>query len=153
MLTVNEVLLATGIRYVAYPKWRFGGVFLTAANQLVGAYSDLGKFQRSDQNYFGWQKHHIVESQDLERLGLLHVVAPRDQQICVLIPERAHVRRINSVLRSQNPVGVQVTGAQLRRAYRDAYALMGDYCGGGEAQVRRELVAIVDAIFRKLGVR
>ena len=60
--------------------------------------------------------------------------------------------RINSILRRENPTRYQATGRELRRAYAEAYAVVGDYCGGGEANVRRELLAIVSAEFQKLGV-
>jgi hypothetical protein len=119
----------------------------------LGSYTDLKRGAATDRNYFGWQAHHIVESQYLERLGIDRQFPRREQQICVLIPERAHVGRTNSVLRSQNPTAVKVTASDLVRAYKDAYALIGDYCGGGEAKIREELIAIVSAIFRIAGLR
>jgi hypothetical protein len=152
MYTVKEVLLRAGVKHERYLKWPAGTLFLTHANQLVGTYSDLRRFQISDRNYFGWHAHHIVESQDLERLGINQHLPPREQQICVLLPERAHIGRVNSVLRVQNPINVSVTPSYLHRAYRDAYALIGNYCGGGEAQIKHELVAIVEAIFLTSGL-
>jgi len=41
----------------------------------------------------------------------------------------------------------------LLEAYRSAYDLIGDYCGGGEKLIRHELVEIVKAIFRKAGIK
>jgi hypothetical protein len=148
-----QALLATaGVRYEKFAGWPSGGVFLTAANQLLGTFSDLKRFQSVDRDYFGWHAHHIVEAQDLERLGVAHHFPAREQQLCVLLPERAHVGRINSVLRRQNPANIRVTANELRRAYADAYALVGDYCGGGQGAIRQELLALVNATFRAAGL-
>lgn len=59
--------------------------------------------------------------------------------------------RLNSPAR-QNPVSVQATATELRRAYVDAYSMIGHYYAGGEAGIRRELTAIVDAVFRVAGL-
>jgi len=152
MYTVTQVLSSAGVKFEKYPASLAGGVFLTKANQLIGTYADLKRFQRTNPPYAGWQVHHVVEAQDLERLGVKHLAPPYEQQICVLLPERAHTGRINSVLRNQNPVGVRVKASELLRAYRDAYSLIGDYCGGGEGPIRQELVAISCAVFRAVGV-
>jgi hypothetical protein len=37
-------------------------------------------------------------------------------------------------------------------AYKAAYDLVGDYCGGGEKKIRQELVSIVEASLRLYGV-
>ena len=153
MYTVTQILSSAGVKfgkYAASPA--AGGVFLTDGNQLIGTYADLKRFQRSSPPYLGWEVHHIVEAQDLERLGVRQLAPPYEQQICVLLPERAHTGRINSLLRNQNPIGVRVSPAELLRAYRDAYSLIGDYCGGGERPIRKELVAIASAVFRAVGV-
>jgi len=152
MYTVTQVLSSAGVKFGKYSKFPAGGVFLTQSNQLIGTYSDLRRFQRSEPAYLGWEVHHIVEAQDLERLRVKYPPPPYELQICVLLPERAHTGRINSVLRSQNPTSVRVTASDLLRAYRDAYSLMGDYCGGGERPIRAELLAIVSAVFRAVGV-
>jgi hypothetical protein len=153
MYTVEEILLMAGIKYEKYGKANFGGVFLTNANQLIGTYSDLKRFQQSDKNYLGWQAHHIVESQDLVNLGVDQLAPLRDRQICVLLPERAHIGRINSRLRTLNPMNVRASVNDLQRAYKDAYALIGDYCGGGEVKIGQELMAIVNVVFRKLALK
>jgi hypothetical protein len=149
---VTQILSLAGVTHEAYAAWPTGDVRLTAANQLIATFDGLKRFQASDRRYLGWQAHHIVESQDLDRLGVSARFPPRGQQICVLLPERAHVGRINSILRVQNPMGIQVKAMELRRAYGDAYALMGDYCGGGERSIRNELVSIVNAVFRFAGL-
>lgn len=154
---VTQVLTAAGIEYQPFVMKRAGapivqpfGVVVTAANQLFGSYADLKRFQRAGTagEYSGWHAHHIVEEQDLERLGVAHLVPVSEGQLCVLLPERAHVGRINSILRRQNPIGVQVTKAELSSAYHLAYSTMGDYCGGGEAAIRTELMAVVEATLR-----
>jgi hypothetical protein len=118
----------------------------------MGAYRDLKKFQSVDEHYFGWHAHHIVEYQDFERLGIGGPLPSRDEQLCVLLPERAHIGRINSVLNSQNPHGVLVTSKDLRAAYRAAYDLVGNYCGSSEEQIKRELLAVVGATFKMVGL-
>lgn len=150
MYTVTQLLSSAGVKYEVKPKGP-GRVFLTAANQLIGAYADLRRFQTSNPDYFGWDTHHIVEAQDLARLGVQYRFPAYEQQICVLIPKTAHAKRINSIFRNQNPTDMHVTASNLKSAYRDAYWLIGDYCGGGERQIRDELVDIVLAVFRSAG--
>jgi len=152
MYTVTQILSSAGVKFEKYQGNPSLGVFLTQGNQLIGTYADLKRYQRSNPPYAGWEVHHIVEAQDLERLGVKQLAPPYEQQICVLLPERAHTGRINSILRNQNPVGVRVRASELLRAYRDAYALVGNYCGGGEGSIRQELMAIVSAVFRAVGV-
>jgi len=152
MYSVMQILSSTGVKFEKYATSPAFGVFLTKGNQLVGTYADLRRFQRSNPPYAGWEVHHIVEAQDLERLGVKQLAPPYEQQICVLLPKTAHTGRINSVLRNQNPFGVRARPAELLRAYKDAYSLMGDYCGGGEGPIRKELVAIASAVFRAVGV-
>jgi hypothetical protein len=152
MYTIPQILSLAGVKYENYPKWPMKTIYLTGANQLIGTYADLRRFQTSSPDYFGWDVHHIVEAQDLGRLGVEHLCPPYEQQVCVLIPRTAHSRRINSIFRSQNPTNVQVTASDLRSAYRDAYWLIGDYCGGGEKSIREELVNVVLAVFRSAGL-
>jgi hypothetical protein len=151
-MRATQLLAAAGVRSRKFAEWPTGNILLTAANQLIGSYAELRRFQTSRPVYLGWQAHHIVETQDLERLGVASRFPGRDDQICVLLPERAHIGRINSILRNQNPSSMKVTASDLRRAYGDAYSMMGDYCGGGEAAIRRELMAIVEAVFRDAGL-
>ena len=153
MHSVEDILRASGLRLERYKGWPAGKVFLSAANQLFGAYAEFTSFKRSSKDYKGWQAHHVVETQGLERLGISRQFPMMQWQLCVLLPERAHIGRINSVLRNQNPTAVTVTSQDLRHAYADAYALIGDYCGGGEANIKRELLDIVAAVFRLAGLR
>lgn len=152
MTSVQDLLRAAGVRHSPYGSPPAPRIYLTAANQLIGTFSDLKRFQSSAREYLRWQAHHVVECQDFGRLGVKSPIAPREQELCVLLPERAHVGRVNSVLRTANPSGVTVNASQLRSAYQDAYAMIGDYTGGGEANIARELRAIVDATFRGLGI-
>ena len=152
MFNVTDVLLTAGVKFQVYPKWTAGNVYMTGANQLIGTFKNLGQFRDWDSSYKGWHRHHVVEDDDLQRLGVTISAPPYDDQLCVLLPERTHVGRINSILRRENPTKWQASGRELRRAYAEAYALTGNYCGGGEANIRRELLAIVNAEFQKLGV-
>ena len=149
--TIPQLLMAASVRHEPYAKAPGGRIFLTAANQLIGTYTDLLRFKQSNSQYFGWEAHHIVEAQDLERLSVQQRFPPYEQQICVLLPKTAHAKRINSILRKENPSHLQAVADDLKAAYRDAYWLMGDYCGGGERRVREELVSIADTVFRWAG--
>ncbi|MBN9562615.1 MAG: hypothetical protein J0H14_18090 [Alphaproteobacteria bacterium] len=153
MYTVVEILLIAGVKFRVNPGIPQGDVFLTDANQLIGTFENLDKFRTFEkEHYKGWHRHHVVEADDLDRLGVITSAPRYEDQLCVLLPEAAHARRINSILRRANPTKWQASRGELRRAYADAYAVMGDYCGGGEAQIRAELLAIVDAEFQKLGI-
>lgn len=152
MYTIPQILMSAGVKYEDHPKRPGRGVFLTAANQLMGTYADLRRCQTSSSDYFGWDAHHIVERQDLERLGIQHKFPPYEWQICVLLPKGAHVKRLNSVFRHQNPSNWKATVGDLKRAYRDAYWLIGDYSGGGERGIRDELVKVILAMFRSAGL-
>jgi hypothetical protein len=141
------------VKYSAYPHCLAGNIYQTDANQLVGSYKDLRAFRKTDRNYASWQAHHVLEYDDLDRLGIRNHAPAYNDQLCILLPKQAHVKRINSILRGDNPPKYQATARELRSAYADAYELMGDYCGGGEAKIRKELLDIISAEFQKLGVR
>lgn len=152
MQTIPQILKSAGIRYQDYSQAPRQGIFLTAANQLIGSYNDLTRFSASRRAYAGWEAHHIVEAQDLDRLGIAQQFPAHKDQICVLIPRAAHRKRINSILRHSNPAAMIVNAFFLEEAYKDAYSLVGNYCGGGEKAIRSELLSIVSAIFRAGGV-
>jgi hypothetical protein len=53
----------------------------------------------------------------------------------------------------QNPAPHQaVSTADLLNSYSAAYALMGNYCGGGEQRIQAELMAVARAILRHAGL-
>jgi hypothetical protein len=83
----------------------------------------------------------VVEYQDLERLGVAVKFPDYKEQLTVLLPEVAHIQRINSILRNQAPMRAVLKASDLLSAYVSAYSLMGDYCGGGEQKIRAELMA------------
>lgn len=147
MITATQILQFSGVTCHV-----FKNIYLTGGNQLIGTYDAMKKFQEATPDYFGWQAHHIVETVDLDRLDITGKFPGRGEQICVLLPERAHIGRINSILRYENPLRLSATSADLLPAYRRAYALMGNYCGGGEAMIREELMAIVTTTFKLAGV-
>jgi hypothetical protein len=68
------------------------------------------------------------------------------------LPERGHLDRINSLLRRQASIGAIHPPRSLLRAYKEAYGLLGDYCGRGERTIRQELVSIVEASLKLYGV-
>ena len=121
----------------------------------ASAYRNLQEPRRywdSEEAYKGWHCHHVVEADDLARLGVELFAPPYNDQLNVLLPEGAHVGRINSILRRENPTRYQATGRELRRAYREAYQMIGNYCGSSAALIQQELIRIVEATFQKLGV-
>jgi hypothetical protein len=91
MYTIPDILLVGGVSFQVYPKWAKGSVYLTEANQLVGTYRDLGEYRSSESNYKGWHCHHVVEADDLARLAVTNHAPSYDDQLNVLLPERAHV--------------------------------------------------------------
>lgn len=155
--TVPDILTAASVSHRPYSRCPGAGVYITTANQLIGTYDDLDRLRSlpgiGREWYGGWERHHIVEEQDLTRLGVAERFPPRSQQICVMLPPAAHRKRVNSMLRGANPEGVRVTGVELWTAYEETYSMIGNYCGGGEVRIRRELLAIVAAIFAIAGVK
>jgi len=152
MQTIPQILQSASVRSQDYPRAPRQGVFLTAANQLIGSYNALTRFRATHPAYTGWEAHHIVEARDLDRLGIARQFPVYEEQISVLIPKAAHADRINSILNRHNPAGMVVNTQFLKQAYKDAYSVIGDYCGGGEKPIRDELMSIVAAVFRAGGV-
>lgn len=121
-------------------------VFVTKANQLIGEHKTLHAFRKEHANYKGWESHHIVERQDIKRLGLQHLMPNENRQVCVLLPYSAHQKRVNSILRHFVPTGTLPTKHSLKEAYQDAYDLIGNYCGSCEFKIREELMALFCSI-------
>ena|SRR5215469_5787996 len=149
---VESILKESRVLYREYRSHSPSPIWLTRANQLIGSYKDLSRFATIDKDYAGWHAHHVVEAQDLEKLGVASTFPPYPEQVAVLLPQAAHIRRINSVLRSEAPMGAAIPAHELLMTYESAYWLMGNYCGGGEHKIRAELMAIVRAVFRRAGL-
>jgi len=127
---VESILKESRVRYQEYRCNSPSPIWLTAGNQLMSSYAALSRFATVDRHYSGWHAHHVVEAQDLARLG----------------------QRVNSVLRNQAPKFALMAVADLLAAYAAACALMGNYCGGGEQRIRAELMAVARAILRYAGL-
>jgi len=149
---VERILTVSRVRYQEYRCNSPSAIWLTSANQLMSSYHALSRFATVDRHYRGWHAHHIVEAQDLERLGVAAKFPTYEEQVTVLLPQAAHVQRINSVLRNQAPKHAVMAPSDLLAAYAAAYALMGNYCGGGEQRIQAELMAIARAVFRWAGL-
>jgi hypothetical protein len=118
----------------------------------MSSYAALTRFATIGPHYAGWHAHHVVEVQDLERMDVAAKFPDYREQLTVLLPQAAHIKRVNSVLRNQAPMGAIMPIADLLNAYTAAYALMGNYCGGGEQRIRAELMAVARVIFRRAGL-
>ena len=149
---VESVLKESRVRYREYRCNSPAPIWLTSANQLISSYTGLTRFATISPHYVGWHAHHVVEFHDLERLGVADQFPDYRDQLTVLLPQAAHIRRVNSALRNQAPIGTIMPIADLLDAYAAAYALMGNYCGGGEEKIRAELMAIARAIFHRAGL-
>src|SRR3954470_3827328 len=149
---VESILKDSRVRYREYRCNSPSPIWLTSGNQLLSSYQALSRFARVDRHYSGWHAHHVLEAQDLERFGVTGKFPAYEQQLTVLLPHAAHIRRIKSGLRNQAPQYAAMTTGDLMTAYTAAYALMGNYCGGGEQRVRAELMAIARAILRFAGL-
>ena len=148
MKTVTQLLTEANIAYESVNQGAAEKVFLTKGHQLIGTFKELDKFRCANSAYHGWHRHHVVEIQDLQRLHIAQTSPDVDDQLCVLLPERAHIGRINSMLRTLAPLSATLTPRGLLSAYSEAYDLIGDYCGGGERLIKSELLGIVRATFR-----
>ncbi len=146
------VLKEARVRYGEYRCNSPLPIWLTSGNQLISSYNALSRFATVDRHYMGWHAHHVVEAQDLDRLGVAGKFPPYQDQLTVLLPQSAHIKRVNSVLRNQAPMAAVIPATDLLAAYAAAYALMGNYCGGGEQRIQSELMAIARAIFRRAGL-
>jgi hypothetical protein len=151
--SLPELLRIAHVNHALFSNSSGSQVFITDGNQLVGTYNALKKFRASRPEYRGWDVHHIFEDQDLHRLGVDNRFPPYELQACVLIPKAAHTKRINSTLRIHNPTKLNAAASDLSRAYRDAYELIGDYCGGGKKLIQDELSRIVGAVLQLAAFR
>jgi len=140
------VLRRAGIVHVVQEIIGGKGVYLSQANQLFAEYGVFRPYRQAHADYRAWEAHHVVELQDLARLGIAQYFPAQENQLTVLLPPGGHRGRINARLRVTAPLGLmRVTTADLMAAYRDAYGMLGNYCGatGGEAAIQRELMQIV----------
>lgn len=125
-------------------------IWLTRANQLISTYDSLTRFAEGDDCYRGWHAHHIVERQDLARIGALANYPIYEKQVCVLLPRSGHEKRLNSILAHHRQF-IAHSPSDLLPAYYEAYELIGDYCEGGEDTIKAELISIVKALLARAG--
>ena len=148
---IDEVLRLGGVQHEPFETEKVDGVFITRGLQVLGSYRALEKFRQAVDGYAGWHRHHVFEDQDWSRLHIEKLAPRYEDQLCVFLPERAHVGRINSILHSHAAQGFVLSPRALLRAYDTAYDDVGNYCGGGDSLIRRELVAIVRGTLRFCG--
>jgi hypothetical protein len=149
---VESILRESRVRYREYRCNSPSPIWLTAGNQLMASYSALSRFATVDRHYRGWHPRHVVEAQDLARLGVDGRYPAYEQQLAVLLPQAAHTQRVNSVWRKPAPKHAAIAAADMLAAYAAAYALMGNYSGGGEQRIREELMALARAILKYAGL-
>jgi hypothetical protein len=157
---VSDILLKARVGSASFvppgDNKAFTGIYLTTALQLVGTHKDAKSLRSrlavNHSDYSTWESHHVLEEHDLDRLGIRPLFPDREMQFCVLIPYSAHQKRVNSVLRSENPVRYQANAEDLLRGYCEAYELIDNYTGAGASKLRRELVSIVKALFETAGL-
>jgi hypothetical protein len=146
--SVPRLLRSAKIKHSSFAP----GVSLTDGNQLVGSYSGLKKFQQGRSSYVGWHAHHVFEDNDIKRLGLEKAFPKYKDQLCVLLPPKAHTSRINSILARVSPRDSSALIDEMRSDYRATYSMIGNYCGSSEKKIKNELMAIVDATLKANGL-
>lgn len=151
-ISIRELLDLAGIAHTRFEVAKGHPVILTECHQLVAEYRKLKSAQATSPPYKGWHAHHVVEYQDLRRLGVAGLFPPYEEQLCVLLPEGAHMGRITSDLRRELPRSFGHGKRDYLRAYKEAYDNVGDYTGARAGGVKRELLAIVKATFRAAGL-
>jgi hypothetical protein len=124
VFTVSQGLLVAGLKYQVFYGWSPPNVFLSGGDQIIGTFIDLDTLRSFNSGYKGWHRHHIVERDTWEALGMTGHVPPYNDQPCVLLPEGGHARRINSILQRYSPSGFSLKARELRQVYADAYDLM-----------------------------
>jgi hypothetical protein len=149
---VESILKESRVRYREYRCNSPYPIWLTPANQLMASCTALTRFALISRHYTGWHAHHVVDAQDLERLGVVDRFPRYEEQLTVLLPQAAHTVLLNSVRRNQAPMNPLMTMGDLLIMYAPAYALMDNYSGGGEQNIRAELMAIARAILRRAGL-
>jgi len=143
----HSLLRSCGIKHKVF--WSSGNsvVYISNANQLFSEkrFFDSSVFRNTfREEYKGWEAHHIVEDQDLIRLGIDHRFPPYEKQTCVLLPPGGHRGRINARLRTLLPIGIHIMNDDVLESYSDAYSTLGNYCGSSESAIYDELMAIVE---------
>lgn len=139
---VGPVAFWTGGKYTVY---------ISDAGQLFATKIcfDNSKFKK-DNGYSGWHANHVIDNNHIKLLGWSHKFPPYEEQVCVLLPMEAHAKRFNSVVQSHGAGGLGVDLAispeDVLLGYNEAYDLIGNYCGGGAARCKREMLAVVKVI-------
>jgi hypothetical protein len=137
-------------------------IYITENGQLIGTHESLKRFAERyvDGNgilvYKGWNSHHLVEEIHLENLGIRSYYPERGKLPCVLLPPKAHIKRIGSILRALDSDGkliLEFNEQFISRVkyysgqYSEAYQAMGKYTGlGTEKQLAKELNTFVKII-------
>ncbi len=118
------------------------GIYLTPALQLIGAYRSFKGFAQNQSGYKGWEAHHIFEGSEASSSGGRYPIY--DEQLCVLLPNYSHRSIVSPHLSSWRHL--LLTRREIIDKYRDVYEDIGEYCGGSQKDITRELVALLTAI-------
>jgi hypothetical protein len=149
---VSKLLTKAGVKHEIYlPEYT---IYISDAGQLFATkrYFDNSSFKKQ-KGYVGWEANHIVDYNDLEKLGWASKFPSYEDQTCVLLPAAAHRGRFNSVLQSPGRgglgTGTLISPEDIISGYAQAYDNIGDYCGGGAARCKAELMSVVRTIVKQ----
>lgn len=153
---------------VGYSKKFIGhpDVYVTESGQLVGPFWALQELQETnakakklnliEDDYENWEANHILFKEHVNLLGAQARFTHEKEQLCHLVPPLADSQYVSDVVKrvlddeeGLEPNEIPTVG-QLIKAYLQGYYCkhqterqgFGDYCGGEQDVVARELMAI-----------
>lgn len=158
MITIDRILHESGVLSIPKPDWLadYPLVYASKANQLLGSWDALSKFRSRNYSDYGkqsgresWQAHHIFEDRELDYLNIRDKFPPKENCLCVLIPQPAHAR-INAIFAQHTRRHVDIGG--ILKGYQFAHSILGDYTGAKPGLIAKELNQIIRTTFRCAGL-
>jgi hypothetical protein len=154
MNDVIKVLKAARVQAERHDGWQRGDIFVTRkGRQIVGTLHELDRFRRTVSDFKDWRPEPVIDAKNLQMLGAKRGMPSKKNQIAVLVPKAAHLRKVNSAFdRRMAQSSGEPTSREVRKAFATALGKVGDYNGGGKGIIRKELAAIADAVMRQAHV-